>query len=147
MIALIASIVGFISSIVPEIIKLLQEKSKGVHNISMLTKQAKLARRSQELNLKKMEFLRDYMEQNNMYKTYTTGIRWIDGFNGSVRPVLAYSFFFLYATVKIIQYRQLANHSNLVECANILWNSNDQAIFAGIISFYFGQRTFSKINK
>ena len=29
-------------------------------------------------------------------------------------------------------------------CIEIIWNTDDQAIFASIISFYFGQRTFSK---
>jgi hypothetical protein len=26
----------------------------------------------------------------------------------------------------------------------IIWNIDDQAIFAGIISFYYGQRTFKQ---
>ena len=33
----------------------------------------------------------------------------------------------------------------LNDIVNILWCVDDQAIFAGIISFYFGQRAVSKL--
>jgi len=65
--------------------------------------------------------------------TYTASL----ALNGTVRPVIAYSFFALYASVKAIQFS-----ANLPW---LLWTAEDQAIFAGIISFYFGQRAMSKL--
>jgi len=62
--------------------------------------------------------------------------------NGSVRPVLAYSFFFMYMTVKYLQYKAIIASAHIIEYLEVLWNIDDQAIFAGVISFYYGQRTF-----
>ncbi|MCC8417003.1 MAG: hypothetical protein LN588_00340 [Rickettsia endosymbiont of Bryobia graminum] len=78
---------------------------------------------------------------------YEHYINWIDALNGSVHPVLAYSFFLMYAIVKYLQYKTIKNATVLIEYINILWNIDDQAIFAGIISFYFGQRMFNKLWK
>lgn len=148
MVALLASIVGFISSVVPEILKLIKDKNERQHTMDMLDKKAYLACCLQEHSLKKMEFAKDLAEHTAIiYTTYKTGIAWIDAINGTVRPILAYSFFFMYAIIKIIQYKSLTIQSTIyiTEFINILWTSDDQAIFAGIISFYFGQRTFSKL--
>ena len=79
----------------------------------------------------------DIAESQALYKTYTTGISWVDALNGTVRPVIAYSFFILYAAVKIMHYS--------ADLPWLLWTEDDQAIFAGIISFYFGQRAMSKL--
>ena len=62
--------------------------------------------------------------------------------NGSVRPVLAYSFFFMYMTVKYLQYKAIIDSAHIIEYLEILWNIDDQAIVAGVISFYYGQRPF-----
>ncbi|MBL0319353.1 MAG: hypothetical protein IPP74_08720 [Alphaproteobacteria bacterium] len=80
----------------------------------------------------------DIAESQALYKTYTSGIGWVDALNGTVRPVIAYSFFILYATVKVMHFS-----TNLPW---LLWTEEDQAIFSGIISFYFGQRAMSKIH-
>ncbi len=53
------------------------------------------------------------------------------------RPVIAYSFFILYALVKVMQFS--------ADMPWLLWTAEDQAIFAGIISFYFGQRAMAKL--
>jgi hypothetical protein len=62
-----------------------------------------------------------------------------------VRPVLAYAFFFLYAVVKFMQLNAITTNAPLYSFLDILWTEDDQAIFAGIISFYYGQRAVSQL--
>jgi len=64
--------------------------------------------------------------------------------NGSVRPVLAYSFFIMYVAVKYLQYNAISASAHIVEHIEIIWNIDDQAIFASVVSFYYGQRTFRR---
>jgi cellulose synthase/poly-beta-1,6-N-acetylglucosamine synthase-like glycosyltransferase len=73
----------------------------------------------------------------------------VDALNGTVRPVIAYAFFILYALVKLLSYAAVAN-SNVVPFVvlhDTLWTEDDAAIFAGIISFYFGQRAMAKVRQ
>ncbi len=58
MIALLASIVGFISSVVPEILKLIKDKNERQHTMDMLDKKAYLAHWLQESSLKKWNLLK-----------------------------------------------------------------------------------------
>ena len=71
----------------------------------------------------------------------------VDAVNGLVRPVLAYSFFIMYMVVKYLQYAAISRTSHVIEYVEIIWSTDDQAIFAGIISFYYEQRTFQKLWK
>jgi hypothetical protein len=146
MITLLASIAGFFSSIFPEILKIFKDKNDKKHELEILDRQIKFNKAKEIYQMQEIEIRRDILEQAALYQTYKTGISLIDALNGTVRPVLAYSFFIMYCGVKTLQYTALkSGAANLHEYVQLLWSVDDQAIFAGIISFYFGQRTFSKV--
>ncbi len=147
MITVIASIAGFVSSIIPEILKFFHDKSDKKHELEILEYQLKANRREQISKLEEVKYLSEVSETRALYNTYKTNINWIDALNGTVRPVLAYSFFALYALAKYYQI-QLIDLKNLAPYSlDLIWGDEDQAIFAGIISFYYGQRALSKIRK
>ncbi|WP_375319253.1 MULTISPECIES: hypothetical protein [unclassified Candidatus Tisiphia] len=147
MITLLASITGFISSIIPEILKILKDQNDKKHELNLLDRQIESHKLGNTKLLTELNVSKDMAENNTLYSTYKLGINWVDALNGSVRPVLAYSFFIMYAYVKYVQYKTIQSTAILVEYLDVLWNIDDQAIFAGIISFYFGQRMFNKLWK
>jgi hypothetical protein len=148
MITLLASIVGFVSSVFPEILRIIKDKHDKKHALEILDRKMKLSKVKENMVLQEIEIKKDVLEQAALYSTYKTGISWIDAMNGTVRPVLAYSFFIMYLGMKVLQYLAIKGHQGqLAEYLQVLWNIDDQAIFAGIISFYFGQRTFNKLLK
>lgn len=144
MITIFASIVGFIGSMIPEILKYLKDNQDKQHELNILDRQIIFNKNNKANRLEEIESSRDILEQSSLYSTYKTGVSWVDALNGTVRPVLAYSFFMIYAFVKLAQYKTINNSEPLVAYIDIIWSIEDQAIFAGIISFYFGQRNFSK---
>ena len=148
MITLLASIAGFISSIFPEILKIIKDKNDKNHELNILDRQIEYSKLSNSRQIEEVQMSRDLAESISLYSTYKTGIKWIDALNGTVRPVLAYSFFGLYAFLKFTQYKAItASQGIIIEYLDVIWSIDDQAIFAGIISFYFGQRTFNKFWK
>ena len=147
MITLFASIAGFISSLIPEIIKFLRDQNDKKHELQVFDRQIRYNKNNQSKILSDIDISRDLAEHAALYSTYKSGISWVDALNGSVRPVLAYSFFIMYVWVKIAQYTTIKSTALIIEYIDIIWGVDDQAIFAGIISFYFGQRTFSKLWK
>ena len=144
MVTLFASIAGFLSSILPEIFRFFKDSQDKKHEIELLQIQMEYSRTAHTHQLEAIEMQRDALEHHHLYSTYNAGVYWVDALNATVRPVLAYSFFIMYGAVKFLQLRYIAANSELVAYLDVLWNQDDQAIFAGIISFYFGQRTFSK---
>lgn len=145
MITLFASIAGFLSSIFPEIFKFLQDKNDKKQEIALMQLQIEAAKIQGNQKLQEVNIKADISEVEALLRTYNTGVKWVDAFNGTVRPVITYSFFILYATVKYMQYTIIPVDAPLFQYMDVLWNTEDQAIFAGIISFYFGQRAMGKI--
>ncbi|MBL0941586.1 MAG: hypothetical protein IBJ00_02490 [Alphaproteobacteria bacterium] len=76
-----------------------------------------------------------------------TGVRWVDALGGTVRPLITYAFFLLYAGVKIAQILIVYKTMSLQNWTDALvyaWHLEDQALFATVISFWFGQRMLHK---
>ena len=138
MFTLLGSLLGFISSTFPSLIKLWQDASDKKHELAVLQMQMQFQAQGHQERIEEINTNADIAESAALYKTYNTGIGWVDELNGTVRPVIAYALFILYASVKITHFS--------IEMPWTLWTEEDQAIFAGIISFYFGQRAMNKIH-
>lgn len=145
MMTLLATLLGFISSTFPDLLKLWKDGADRKHELAILQMQLEQQRQGHVNRLEEIQIAADSVEAKALYKTYNVGIKWVDTFNGTVRPVLAYSFFILYAVVKYAQVSMLLDYAPVVEAITHIWHEEDQTIFAGIISFYFGARAFSKL--
>ena len=134
---LIGSIVGFASSAMPELFKIYKDKKDKEHVLVLLNLQISQQEKMQNSRLEEIKISTSAEEYKHLYRTYKIGNNFVDAFSATVRPVIAYGFFVLYAIIKIMQFQ----HGNFEK----VWIEEDQALFAGIVSFYFGQRAINKI--
>lgn len=147
---IIGSVLGIVSSTLPDVFKLVQEGRDRKFELLMLEKQ--LSEEGQK-HLHRMDELVmtvnvEEVKSENKWKekTWKSDIKWVDGLNGSVRPVIAYAFFCLYGLVKVGQYKLYSSAEKLPWQSIVdLWTEADQGLFAAIISFYFGQRAMQKL--
>ena len=146
MVTLLASIAGFVSSILPEIVRLIKDKNDKRHELDIMDRQIAISKLQMSQQLQEIDARQDELQYRTLYETYSTGVSWVDALNGTVRPVMAYSFFVLYTYLKYWQIK-CVTPTFMAQYLEVVWNPDDQAIFAGIISFYFGQRTFTKLWK
>lgn len=124
MLTLIGSLIGFFSAAIPEMLSMLKTTQRNKHEQAML---------KEHVSAEHIKALAK--EREALYQTYSTEIKWVDALNGTVRPVVAYAFFMLYAAIKVQQ---------LLHTPWLVWTEEDQMIFASVISFYFGQRAMRK---
>lgn len=141
MITLLGSILGLIGSYIPELFKVFQDKRDKSHELEMIEKQA-LIQKDQAAIVGDYNFDIEALKATS--EASHTGIKSLDVLNGSVRPVLAYSFFFLYAALKTFVALKIPSGADWSFIYNSLWLDEDRAIFATIISFFFGNRALSK---
>ena len=142
---LLATLLGFISSTFPDLLKLWKDGADRKHELAILQMQLEQQQQGHVNRLEEIQVVADGIEARALYKTYSIGIKWVDALNGTVRPVLAYSFFLLYASVKYAQISILLDTVNILEAFPLIWHEEDQTIFASIVSFYFGTRAMGKL--
>lgn len=168
MIALFSALLGFISSAVPDFIKLFREGKDRAHEITLLKLQMeydreKLAAANAEANIMRVQQLQAIELQsqtqqeeilNDRVKESITGIHWVDALSGSVRPMITYAFFTLYVLVKCAQFSILLsptlpwqNNLSVAQALVSLWTEEDIAIFSAIMAFWFGSRALMKAKK
>lgn len=144
MITLLSTIFGFAGSLIPSIISTYKEKKDREHELAIMRLQMEQQSLGHSERMEEIGAQADIAEASAIYRTYTTGITWVDALNGTVRPVITYAFFGLYATIKAAQiYATLKSGISI----GAVWGEEDQCIFATVISFYFGQRMMSKYMK
>lgn len=161
MIALLSALVGFISSGIPEFIKLFRESKDRSHEITLMKLQMeydreKLAavRESEQLQravrLQEIEVQADVADTRSLSQRVSdsrVGIAWVDALSGSVRPTITYLFFLLYALTKWAQYQLLQTSVDSKHAIVMLWSEDDMAIFTAIIAFWFGQRMIARMKR
>jgi len=146
MLALLGSLLGFAGSLLPDILATFRDKKDKAHELAILRLQMEMAEKKRSNRLEEIRAAADASESQYIYKfAAKSGSPAMDALSTSVRPVLSYAFFFLYASLKISTFLLLYRSShNFAVSAIQVWSEEDQAIFCAIISFWFGHRSFSR---
>lgn len=160
---ILSTIIGFISSAIPELMKFFQDKADKKHEIKLLEMQIEANKQQHIQRLAEIDMQADIADSKAAHTPAKPlaqkladgerlGIHWLDGLNASVRPVITYLFFGVYVWVKAAQYQLLVapklpwqeplTHAQALVA---LWTPDDMALFAAILTFWFGARTFLKM--
>ena len=102
MISLIGTLIGFGTSIVPEVLGYFKQKQANEQELRMLEAKAKYASQLSELRIKELDAEAEIQETKSIYehdRTIDSGPI-INSLRGSVRPVITYLFFLMFAAVK-----------------------------------------------
>lgn len=145
---LLGSVLGFGGSVVPAITDHFKTKSNNKFELQKMEKMAELRAAGFDHEIKMYEQMgadkeHDRLIQHDISINQGTGI--IAGLQKSVRPVITYCFFGLFVAIEITLLREaLASGVPLAESLGLLWDDDTKAIFAAIISFWFGSRAIDK---
>ena len=149
MLSLLGSLLGFGTSFLPSVLSFFQDKADKKHELAVMEVQI---RQQKELATQKLEMVNveaDIREIEAIQKSVqNTGVRWIDGLRGSVRPVITYAFFALFGFVEVSAYLALtASGVSSLNAVELTFDEQTQALFAAVISFWFGGRAINRSRK
>lgn len=147
MFTLIGTALGFFTSFLPEVLKMFTAKADRAHELAILDRQAKLQAQGSTEKLAAIEADADIREIEAIHENdQPTGVRFIDGLRGSVRPVITYAFFILFCFVEITAYLAMIKAGlTATDALAIVWDDEVMALFSAIISFWFGGRSLKKL--
>lgn len=142
--------IGFLSSAVPEVLNFFQEKENKKISIKELELKKELLQTNADIDLTKFrakaqdeEHARLIEHDNNIGAD--TGF--FGGLRKSVRPVVTYSFFGLFAYIKIVLLQEVLTvqeSAEMIAALEQVWDEETRAIFAAVMSFWFGDRAITK---
>jgi len=151
---LLGGLLGGAFRLAPEILKWLDRKGERGHELAMQDKALEFekirgALRMDEIgagaeaawNVGAIETLREAVRTQGE----KTGVRWADALSVSVRPVITYWFMALYCAAKTAAFAAAVTAGAGWGVAVLhAWTEADQALWAGVLNFWFLNRTLEK---
>ena len=146
--SLLGTLLGVRTSVLPEVLGYCKQRQANEQELLRLEAKAKYADKLSELKRKELDAQADISEAEKIYKhdqSLDAG-PFVNGLRGSVRPVITYLFFLMFAAVKGTMIYAMIVNQNLdwtlaIETA---WDSETAAVFSAIMAFWFGNRAMSK---
>ena len=171
MLTLLSTLVSFLMGGLPKFLDFFQDRSDKKHELALaqmqITRELELRKagfeaqeriehiKSEQLETESAASTKQALigaQQAEMQAVYAhdTALNegtseWMKNLRASVRPVITYGFFFLLVFVDVGLFAYGWNSGvSFTELAEMLWDSDTQALFASIIAFHFGGRAFGK---
>ena len=152
---LLGGLLGGTFRLAPEILKWLDRKGERSHELAMQDKALEFeklrgAQRMAEIgagadaawNVGAIETLREAVRT----QSEKTGIRWADALSCSVRPIITYWLMALYCAAKTAAFiGVLQAGTNWIPAIQAAWTEADQALWAGVLNFWFLGRVFDRV--
>jgi len=148
---LLGSLLGFSGSVVPAITDHFKTKASNKFELQKMEKMAELRAAGFDHEMKMFDTQAADNEHSRLIDhdiSINKGSGFISSLQKSVRPVITYCFFGLFAAIEVnLLMEALDQGQSIQESLNILWDDDTKAIFAAIISFWFGSRALDKSRK
>ena len=152
---LLGGLLGGAFRLAPEILKWLDRKGERGHELAMQDKAIEFeklrgAQRMAEIgaatdaawNTGAINALKEPVAAQG----HQSGVRWADALSASVRPVITYWFMGLYCAAKTAAFAAaLTAGAGWGEATLHAWTEADQALWAGVLNFWFLGRVFDRV--
>lgn len=144
MLSLLGSLLGFTTSFLPKLLGYAQDKRDKAHELAMIAAQTDAQVKLEGVKLEAMHVNADIRGDEALLKhdskLQSHASQWVVNLAATVRPVLSYLFF--------VEFFALTLCVNMgwmtIGQYNAIWNDDAQAIFAAVVSFWFGSRTMAR---
>jgi hypothetical protein len=151
---LLGGLLGGAFRLAPELLKWLDRKGERVHELAMQDKALEFEKirgvqRMDEIGLQAdaawttgaIEALREAVRTQGE----KTGVWWADALSSSVRPIITYWLMALYCAAKTVAFIAALNAGAGWGAAVLAaWSEADQALWAGVLNFWFLGRVFDR---
>lgn len=152
--ALLGGGLGALARLAPEVIAIFDKRNERRHEKEMakLNLEFEKTRHENAMDIKDLE-----VEQSKFGTAMTaltasiqsqaqhTGVRWVDALSATVRPVITYWLFFIYACVKIAVFSVYQSQGLPADQALVaIWGPDDTAMLSAVLTFWYVGRVWER---
>jgi hypothetical protein len=144
MLSLLGSLLGFGTSVIPMIMNYFQDKQDKKHELSLMDKQLEQQIQIGNQKLDMVHVEADIRETEALLKSQSSlnrqSSQWITDLAASVRPFITYLLFIEFMVLTfLLAFGYIDN-----EMYALIWSDEIMAMWAAVISFWFGSRSFNR---
>ncbi len=147
MLALLSPFFGIIGSLLPSVVRIFERKQEIKYEIELTKIKLEAAEKQADLNFN-IEMVKGDSESRQSaldHDKSLDGGKFINALRASVRPVITYTFFFVFIAVKVAAaHVMLTTGQSVPEMLRAVWDLETMALFSTIIAFWFGSRVMEK---
>ena len=144
MLSLLGSVLGFGTSFLPKVMDYFQDKQDKKHELLLMDKQLQQQKALGDIKLQTMHVEADIRESEALIqhssKLQESASPFIRNLAASVRPCITYLLFLEFAALTLCVNMDWIT----MEQYNMLWHDEFQAVWAAVVSFWFGARTMAR---
>ena len=139
--------------LVPEVMKFFDAKNERAHELAMQDKQMEFIKLQGNQKLDEIHAQQEAIDVQTLKdvlvaQAQPTGNAFVDFMNASVRPVITYILLSLYVYVKYATLvTLLKDGAGAMTIATTLYTPDDQALFWGVVNFWFLDRVIKSQRK
>ena len=139
---ILGTIIGLVGSAIPEVLKIFQKSQDNKLELEKIKLKINHAETLANLNLNIENIKADASETRALLRHDSSGNQsgWVASLRGSVRPLITYFFFIIFASVQFYG----AYNLETADAVEFIWNENTQELFGAVIGFWFGNRSIEK---
>ena len=142
MITLVASALGFATSTLPKVLGYFEDKRKEAHALAMMDKQMEMQAAAGEIHRESASLEARVREIETLHKEHakitSKASQWAVNLSSSVRPIITYAIFGEFVALSAAVSFGWVTSLDF----QLIWSDEMQILFAAVVSFWFGQRTF-----
>lgn len=160
MLTLLSTLASFLTGGLPKLLELFKDRGDKKHELEMMRMSVEREMQMAERGLVAQQRIEEIRadaaaaqamasERLALYQ-HDTDIgkgapKWVIGLRASVRPVITYGMFFMLCTINMFGcWYAVKQGVPFDEALALLWDEETQALFASIIAFHFGTRSFGR---
>jgi hypothetical protein len=147
MLALLSPLFGILGSLLPSIVRIFERKQEIKYEIELTKIKIDAAERQADLNFNVEVVKADAQSRQSAldHDKSLDGGKFINALRASIRPVITYTFFFVFVAIKIAAACvMLSTGQSVPAMLDAVWDVETMALFSTIIAFWFGSRMMEK---
>jgi len=156
MLTLLGSLMGFAGSAVPSVIDLFKEKSERQKQLELAKLQIEAKEKGVDLDIRMMNAQADLEDRKSSREEQQRLLEhdmklgqqggFINSLRAFVRPFITYVFFSAFIGVKVVVvWHTGGSGGDLMQAIEVAWDDETEALFAAVMSFWFGSRAMPKM--
>jgi hypothetical protein len=147
MLALLSPILGILGSLLPTIVRMFERKQEIKYEIELTKIKLDAAERHADIQFDLESIKANAVERQSLldHDKSLDGGKFINALRASVRPVITYTFWMLFVGVKTAAaYTMIKTGADIPTMLTAVWDQETAALFATIVTFWFGSRVMEK---